>query len=182
MTVFRTCCICAIALLSWTGGAQAQTPRLRGLVVGLSVEGERYEGDTLAIRQGAGLGALLGYGVTQNVMVLVEVGFAAGGDGLSAHADLAARLNVPVTSRAALYGQIAFASHGREAPDDRMFLGDGLSLAAGAEIFWKPHRSLVIGLSRWQGNYDELHPDRTKVDVDAEAVRLNIGMNLRAPR
>ena len=179
----RVLSVCALALLgSWTDAVHAQTPQLQGLVVGLSLVGDRYEGDTLAIRQGAGLGALLGFGVTQNVAILLEAGFAAGGDGFSAHADLAARLNVPVTSWVVIYAQGAFAAHGREAAGDRMFLGDGLSLGAGTELFIKPHRSIVIGLSRWKGNYDELRPDRTKIDVDAEAWRLSVGMNLRPPR
>jgi hypothetical protein len=180
---FRAWFVCSIALFGpLAETAHAQAPHLNGLVLGISLEGDRYEADTLAMRQGAGLGALLGFGVTQNVAVLLEAGFAASGDGLSAHADIAARLNVPVTSSAAIYGQVAFAAHGREAAEDRMFLGDGLSIAAGTEIFFKPHRSIAISLTRWSGNYDELRPDGPKVDVDAESWRISIGMNLRPPR
>jgi hypothetical protein len=180
---FRILCVCSLSLLAaWNDSVHAQTPQLRGVVVGLSLQHDRYGADTLATRDGAGLGALLGFGVTQNVALLVEAGFAVGGQGLSAHADLAARLSVPLTARAAIYAQAAFASHGREAPGDRMFLGDGLSLAVGAELFFRPHRSITISVAQWNGNYDELRPDRTKVDVDAESLRFSVGMNLRPPR
>jgi len=177
---------CAVLLTTFAvmSPTATQAQHVGGLVVGLAAEGMRTRADALATVSGPGVHALLGYGVSSHVMLLIEAGAGFAESRVLAHACVCGRVYGPVIARIAPYAEIGFAAHGRELEAERFASGVGLSLGAGAEYFFLPHRSVVISVNRWSGHYDELEQGvgSTPVDIDASTVRFTVGAHLRPLR
>ena len=172
MSVRQPVLVLAFLVICATAGA-GQTPAAQGLVLGVAAEGLRSRADGMASANGAGVAGMLGFGFTRHAAVLFGVGVGGSGHGLIAHAEIGARASLPVADRVVLFGELAFASHGREKPDESINSGTGVSVGLGGEYFVQPHRAITLAVSRWSG--------RLESDARSTLMRYGIGLNLRAP-
>jgi hypothetical protein len=163
-----------VFLLARSSVSAAQTRTVQGLVLGVSAEASHSRADRIATANGAGVTGMLGFGVSRHAAVLLGVGVAGSAHGLIAHAEVGARAYLPVANRVVVFGELAFASHGRELADETLDSGTGVSMGLGGEYFVRPHRAITFAAHRWSGRLDHAG--------GGTLLRYSVGLNLRAPR
>lgn len=176
------------------------TPRANtsGLLLGLSLGGSSIRSDDLnsSRESGAGASAQLGWGLTRNFALLLDVSGAriesVGGDFDLAHVDIGGRwhfvsdsralvpfLQVGVSGRAAGRQNVFMADEmGNVYEGDLRIVGGGVSVGGGLQYFVSPKWALGGQLEWTTGSFTRVQFNNVSVDglrIDATSARVNMG-------
>jgi outer membrane protein W len=192
------CALAAAALLAGPDHAAAQDrSSTRGLMLGVRANFSAIQSDEdggSVAERGGGLGALLGFGVTEQISLFLRADAASiayeGDEDESyalANVDLAGRYSVGTASEA-LRPYFELGLSGTAIQDDVeldgqtfdvVYSGPALLLGFGAEYFLSPQAALDVGMALGKGRFTNLQVDGEEADdveeIDFTTVRMSVG-------